>query len=171
VPGSSPPVPPRSAGTFPLAAIARDLDGDFVSELLVIDQTADSVGIVRNAGAGNLLVDQRLLSSVRPLSVVSGDFDGDGRYDLLATGLTTAEAINISDFVAPLRGDGNGDGLISIADVTALTRELRDGDSARVDDVTRGTYAGTQGVDADGDGLVTHLDFRLVLARQFPPAE
>jgi hypothetical protein len=119
---------------------------------------------IRRSGAGQLLPEQTILSSVRPAQILTGDFNGDGRYDVLSTGSTTCEIINVTDITPLLRGDANGDTRRSVADITALFIEIYDGDGARVDDVPNGDFAGNQGADANGDGSVNRLDLKPLLA-------
>jgi hypothetical protein len=156
---------PRSGGNFPIGVTIRDLNADAISEILIGDRTADAIAVIRRSGAGILLPEQEILSSIRPAEIVTGDFDGDGRYDLLSTGATTCELINVTDVTPLLRGDANGDARRSVADVTALFIELYDGDGARVDDVPHGDFAANQGADANGDGTVDRLDLPPLLAR------
>jgi hypothetical protein len=151
-------------GLFPLAVAARDLDGDGLADVLFADQTGDAISITANVG-GALVAVAQPRASLRPAVVATGDFDGDGDYDALTAGLTVVRLSNTTDAGFAPRGDGNGDGRVSVADLTALILELSDGDGARADDVTRGGFAGASGADADGDALVGLRDFPLLLAR------
>ena len=67
-----------------------------------------------------------------------------------------------------LRGDGNGDGEVSAADLVSVMRELGDGNGTRVEQVSGGSYQPAAGVDANGDGLITPQDIRAVAHRLFP---
>ncbi|HEX8171018.1 MAG TPA: PQQ-dependent sugar dehydrogenase [Thermoanaerobaculia bacterium] len=64
----------------------------------------------------------------------------------------------------PPRGDCNGDGLVNSSDLSALYLELRDGDPQPMTQAQGGTYVGSWGCDANGDGAISSADV-LVLAR------
>jgi hypothetical protein len=67
-----------------------------------------------------------------------------------------------------IRGDGNGDGKVTAADLVAVARKLRDGAATRVEQVAKGSYAAAPGADANGDGLVTGQDEWALAHRLFP---
>jgi hypothetical protein len=58
----------------------------------------------------------------------------------------------------PQRGDCNGDGAVDIRDLDALTRELADGDPHSTITAQNGSFAGSWGCDANGDGLISAAD-------------
>ncbi len=158
--------PRRSAGTFPTEATLRDLNNDGFAEAIVNDQLNDLTTVLLNNGTGSLGTTMPLLASVAPRGVATGDFDGDGRYDVFTVGRTVCRLRNATENArAVRRGDGNGDQRVSAADVVALLRELRDGDGARADDTGRGAFHGDAGADADGDGTVDTTDLRALLRR------
>ena len=108
-----------------------------------------------------------------PASVAAADFDGDGRYDGAAANNYSAGSISVmTNILAPavIRGDGNGDGKVTVADAVAVMRELGDGNGTSIEDVriAGGTYAAAPGIDANGDGLVTPQDALAVAHRLFP---
>ena len=115
-----------------------------------------------------------------PIAIAAGDFDNDGRYDA-ASANNDPRANNLSvlsncardpgcnPFPIPgrtpgppgqaaLRGDGNGDGRISAADLVAVGREVMDSDGFQVEAIGRGSYDAAPGVDANGDGRVDAQD-------------
>jgi glucose/arabinose dehydrogenase len=75
--------------------------------------------------------------------------------------LTTGLAIY--RLVVPLRGDCNGDGLVNAADLTALDRELADGDPHPMVTAQDGSYRASWGCDVDGDGLISSADRAMLL--------
>ena len=125
-----------------------------------------------------------------PKAVVAGDFDLDGRYDI-ATANPDSYASNISilyncardvagmngatiscdpNLPGPkgtnaVRGDANGDGKSTAADLVAVGLEVMDGDGFAVEDIGRGSYQASAGVDANGDGRVDAQD-RLAVAHR-----
>jgi glucose/arabinose dehydrogenase len=60
--------------------------------------------------------------------------------------------------VVPQRGDCNGDGVVDVADLAALDRELADGDPHPVFTAQAGSYRGSWGCDVDGDGMISSAD-------------
>ncbi len=64
-----------------------------------------------------------------------------------------------------LRGDANGDGLRTAADLVAVGLEVTDGDGSAVENIGHGTYQASAGVDANGDGRVDAQD-RLAVAHR-----
>jgi hypothetical protein len=103
-------------------------------------------------------------------AVTSADFNGDGRYDVVAANTAAAPSVALATNIGAtpvLRGDGNGDGVVSAADVIAVLRKLADGYGSRPEDAKKGTYAAALGIDANGDGVVTPQDARGVIHRLF----
>lgn len=64
----------------------------------------------------------------------------------------------IYHLVMPLRGDCNGDGIIDVNDLAALNLELADGDPHPAIAAQDGSYRGSWGCDADGDGMISAAD-------------
>ncbi|HWW61235.1 MAG TPA: PQQ-dependent sugar dehydrogenase, partial [Thermoanaerobaculia bacterium] len=58
----------------------------------------------------------------------------------------------------PARGDCNGDGLANAADLPSLSLELADGGPHPALDAPNGSYRGSWGCDADGDGMIQTED-------------
>ncbi|HVN83466.1 MAG TPA: FG-GAP-like repeat-containing protein [Candidatus Binatia bacterium] len=156
--------PPRQAGQLPTALTVRDFAGAGSPALLATDRIGDAVGLLIDAGHANFQLSQTVLASLRPVGVATGDFDGDGWYDAMTVGNTICR-LTTTGADPQLRGDGNGDGRVNAADLVALARELADGDGTSVDDVARGSFTASPGVDADGDGRVSRIDARALILR------
>ncbi|MDF1799798.1 MAG: VCBS repeat-containing protein [Planctomycetota bacterium] len=62
----------------------EDLDGDAQPDVLVADGTTGEVSLWRNGGAGVLVGAERYGTGFPPTSLAVGDFDHDGRRDVLA---------------------------------------------------------------------------------------
>lgn len=162
----------REAGTFdgPAAVVARDVTNDGVPDLVVADQaSSNAVWVARSLGSQRRFSLTSFGVSRQPNSVTTGDFDGDGRYDMAAlTTFVAAVGVISNDAMASVvRGDGNNDTTVSAADVAALMRETAEGGTRRVEDVGRGAFAGSPGLDANGDGAADRLDTLALVHRLF----
>ncbi len=172
------------AGNLVSAIVARDFTGDQIVDLGLVNQTDNAMRVLVGNGDGTfrrtLLPDN---VSRMPIAIAAGDFDGDGRYDA-ATANSDPSANNVSVLSncardpgcdpfgqpgpagsAALRGDGNGDGHRTAADLVAVAAELADGDGQQVEAIAGGSFGGDRvapGVDANGDGIITAQDGRAV---------
>ena len=102
-----------STGSTPYGIVASDFNGDGKVDLAVTNTcgngtTCDppefgSVSILMGAGDGTFTVTSRVLTNYhKPLGIAAGDFNADGKTDLVVVGLTESSAL-------VLLGDGNGD--------------------------------------------------------------
>jgi hypothetical protein len=151
---------------FATAMGVRDLDADGFLDAIATDLLSGDVTVLQNTGAASWQPRQPMVTGERPAAVAVGDFNDDGRYDVVSTGATVARLLN-ETAVQPsiLRGDGNGDGRVGAADLSALTSELFDGDGRQVEGVRRAGLVAAAGADADGDGVVIRADLRALLRR------
>jgi glucose/arabinose dehydrogenase len=69
-----------------------------------------------------------------------------------------ATAGGIWRLIPPVKGDVNGDGTVTEADLEALAHELVDGDGDSVFAVHQGSVASSWAADANGDGIVDSRD-------------
>lgn len=81
------------SGTDPIWVSIGDLDGDGKADLAVANFNNASVSILRNlsSGAGNISFATRVdfITGSSPRSVAIGDFDGDGKPDLIVANATS----------------------------------------------------------------------------------
>jgi hypothetical protein len=164
------------SGTLPAAIALRDVDGDGLLDALVADRVSDRV-VIRPARAStpffNPIVSSCpyfgcLPAGRTPFDLAGADFDDDGAYDIAAVnrgGGTLSVALNGLE-TEVMRGDLNADGLVSIADSTAMMRLLQQGAAGQaIEEAVRLEVAPHLGADADGDGELTGADAIGVVAR------
>jgi hypothetical protein len=155
---------------------ARDLTGDGIPDLLAGDEVNSILkAFVRAAvpNTRNFSTADTVGVNRRPIGVVTGDTDGDGRYDGIAADSSPAPTASILTNIRGdgfLRGDGNGDGRVSAADAVAVMRKVKDLNGMHAEDAgTRGTFVARIAVDANGDGIITPQDVFGVAHRIFNP--
>jgi hypothetical protein len=175
--GGFSPGPQLGIGGSASSVVARDVTGDLIPDILVADQVSNVVSAFYSSGSTRQFrhdsrVDDVLVSR-GPVSAGCADVDGDGRYDGLAANGFLAGSVSVLTNIgatAVLRGDGNADKRVTVADTLAVIRVLSDGRGRRVEDVrvTGGTDVARAGVDANGDGFVTPQDALAVAHELFP---
>ena len=128
-----------ATGNSPSSIVAGDFNNDGVLDLAVVNRGEDSVSILLGNGdgtftatAGRPSTGVQVPSTLMPVSIVAGDFNGDGNLDLavvntgentvsilLGNGDGTFNATNsptTGDFPASIAvGDFNGDGIPDLA--------------------------------------------------------
>lgn len=165
---------PLRVSGFVSGLFVRDVTGDSFPDVLVTDQTSNAVSVFVRSGSSRLFVrDSVITVSRQPVRMVAADFDGDGRYDGAALNSAVASSVSVLTNIRAtpvLRGDGNGDAVVSAADAVAVMRKLGDGTDLRIEQVrvSSGSYPAAPGVDANGDGVVSLQDALAVAHRLFP---
>ncbi len=178
-------------GELASALVARDITGDQIVDLLVVNQTGNEVNLLRGIGNGTMArFGQSDAVSRMPIAVAAGDFDSDGRYDGVTANndpsannvsvlYNCARDVGCDPFAVPgrppnppgsnaLRGDANNDGAITAADFVAVGAEVMDGDGFAVESIGLGSYRrAVPGADANGDGRVDPQDRVAVAHRIF----
>ena len=174
-------------GELANAIVARDFTGDQIVDLAVVSQTSNKVCLLRRRRAtaadaresvlrrGEPHADRhrgRRLRRRRPLRRRVGEQRPERQQRLGAVQLRRATTAAIPSRrirrrrVQPaLRGDGNGDGVRSAADLVAVAAEVMDGDGFQVEDDRARRLPASPGVDANGDGRVDAQD-RLAVAHR-----
>lgn len=131
-----------TAGSFPSAVAIGDLDSDGVPDLVVTNLNGNSFQVFRNATAGgvlNLVLDETRTTDPGPLGIALGDYNQNGKIDILVTSQTVAAFANSTT----LPGDINLVGSISFASAGGPSQAIfadLDGD-ARMDLVSAATSA------------------------------
>ncbi len=95
-----------NVGNGPISVAVDDFNGDHISDLVVVNESDNNVGILLGNGDGTFkkqVVYSTSLNGVggNPLSVVTGDFNGDGFVDLAVADYQTEQ-------VSVLLGNGDG---------------------------------------------------------------
>lgn len=162
-----------SGAASPAGIVARDFSGDLRPDVGIADEV-DNMVLLYTKLSGNRfftnLPNDDYIVSRRPIRMVAGDFNGDGRYDAVALNSFVAGSASVMTNVTGgllLRGDANGDGSIAAADMVGVLREVADGDGTRPEDAAD-AFPGGVVADANGDAVIDRLDARAVVARIFP---
>ena len=92
-----------SAGTGTRSVISADFNGDGKIDIAAANYTSNNISVLLGDGAGNLGSSTNFTVAVgaNPISIVSGDFNGDGKADLATANYSTN---NVSVFL----GTGTG---------------------------------------------------------------
>ena len=139
---------PLAVGSGPVDSLAVDLDGDGRTDIVTADRDGNRLSILANSSSpGSLSFStSSIATTARPAFVGRGDFDGDGRPDLVIvhdfssaasiTVLRNTSSVGAISFAAPvlvsnLAGFGlvvadlNGDGRSEIVTITDSGSRLR----------------------------------------------
>lgn len=73
----------------------RDLDGDGVLDVAVVDELGSGVNFLRGNGDGSFAVPLSFPSGAVPNYLGIGDFDGDHRPDLVTTSFTDPGSVAV----------------------------------------------------------------------------
>jgi hypothetical protein len=94
---------PVAVGSFPLAAVVGDFNGDGIVDLAVANVTSNNVSILLGNGSGGFAQapGSPVAVGIEPNYVVAGDFNGDGIVDLAVPNFE-------SNNVSILLGNGSG---------------------------------------------------------------
>ncbi len=108
-----------STGIGPSDVAIGDLDGDGKSDLAIANQGGNSISILRNTGAPAAMgyaaqIDFSTGPGSNPVSISSGDLDGDGRLDLAVTNLDNS-TVSIFRNISTGPGDISFSGRIDLA--------------------------------------------------------
>lgn len=76
-----------STGTQPANIQIRDFDGDGKPDVAIANYGSNSISLFRNTSVGNTVsfaLKTDLISGINPNSLASADFDGDGKFEIVA---------------------------------------------------------------------------------------
>jgi large repetitive protein len=86
------------AGTTPRAITIDDLDGDARPDIIVTNYTGNTISVYRNISvAGTVSFDAKVdfVSGANPLSVATGDFNGDGKADVAVVNDDNSNTVSV----------------------------------------------------------------------------
>lgn len=98
---------PAAANSYPHGLRVADLNGDGLPEILVANQSGDSISILQNIGsAGSLTTNSfapqtALVTGANPTDIGIGDFNGDGRPDLVTTAFNGSQLSVLRNVATP----------------------------------------------------------------------
>lgn len=145
----------------------RDVTGDRLPDAIVANQIGNSVTVLPNNGNRVFGSSVAYTVGLRPQEVVAGDFDRDGRYDLVARGSGTWALSNANDAPTTAPGDANGDGTRSAADLIPLAAALASRPTQPVERAAHLLDSTTAAIDVTGDGVVSDVDLPPLLRSLF----
>ncbi|GIW43715.1 MAG: hypothetical protein KatS3mg077_0997 [Candidatus Binatia bacterium] len=173
-PSSISPLSFGSGGEVPSGLAARDVNGDGLPDIVASGEVGSIVRVFLRSGEPSARSFQSagiFPTNRRPVSLVVGDLNGDGRYDASAAASSPAPTTTVLTNIASegfRRGEANRDGRVTAADLVAVVRKLAEFTPLRVEDfAARGAFAVGPGADADGDGVLSSLDLGAALAWAF----
>jgi hypothetical protein len=164
-----------ATGASPAGEAVGDFNGDGKADLVVVNQTANTVSVLLGNGDGTYGAKTDFPTGTTPFGVAVGDFNGDGKPDvavankganslsvLLGNGdgsfapktdiplLITPVAITVGDF----NGDGKPDIALATENTTtdAMTMVLNSGTGTFLSPVTTATYTPPLGSTLAGGG-------------------
>jgi hypothetical protein len=98
---------PAAANSYPHGLRVADLNGDGRPEILVANQSGDSISILKNIGSvGSLTTNSfapqtALVTGANPTDIGIGDFNGDGRPDLVTTAFNGSQLSVLRNVATP----------------------------------------------------------------------
>ena len=174
-----------AVGAGPVVQAVGDFNGDGRADLVVVNQTSNTVSVLLGNGDGTFQPKTDYATGTTPWGVAVGDFNGDGKLDiavanngansvsiLLGNGDGTFQPrTDIALLLTPVAltvGDFNGDGKADIAVATenvandSVTMLLGNGNGtfqAPVTTVTDSALPGTAGLFGGGQSSIASADF------------
>jgi len=109
-----------AVGTYPVATVAGDFNGDGKLDLAVANNGSNNVSVLLGNGDGTFQSPVNYLAGPSPSFMAAGDFNGDGKIDLAVTN-GSANTVSIllgngdGTFQAPVQYSNGGDAAIFIA--------------------------------------------------------
>lgn len=164
----------------------RPSDGELVPPDYVFQETVAPTGMIAVNGAHPMLRRGILLGAfvtkaiyyfpdVRPREVAAPivllEDEVGPVIDLAQTAageILFTSGFGIYRLLTPRRGDCDGDGALTSADLAALGRELADGSAQRAIDAQDGGHRGSWGCDANSDGLISEADTAEMIRLLYP---
>lgn len=146
--------------SVPVLALARDLNGDMVADLVTVNSFSDSVTTLAGIGGGEFEPGVDFSVGTTPLGAAVVDLNGDRKPDLITVNFDDDDCtllLNLTSY-DPLPGDADGNGRLSEQDRELIMAEFFDGDGRATFLVHRGYLALDARADVNSDGHVSSAD-------------
>ena len=100
----------RAIPTLPVESgmIAADLNGDGLTDVLYIDFSGNLTTALSRGNGTFSVIDEKTPVSDPSDILISGDFNGDGKMDIIAIGPANGSLASADDLLYFLQGNGNG---------------------------------------------------------------
>jgi hypothetical protein len=100
------PLAPLPVGSYPCSVAVADLNGDGIPDIVVANQSSNTVSVLLGNGDGTFQTEQTFSVGAYPASVAVADLNGDGKPDLVVA--NRGSPINPGNSVSVLLGIGDG---------------------------------------------------------------
>ncbi len=112
--------PAYETGTSPIAVVAEDLDGDGHADLVVANQSSNTISIFRGNGDGTFQTRVDLPTGIQPSAIATGDLDGDGYPDIVVCNGNSSVSVFLhgpSGYVSSSLSVGSGSVAVTLVDL------------------------------------------------------
>lgn len=156
-----------TVGADPQSILVRDVTGDAVADLVVVNRLNNSISLLAGRGNGEFEPAVSFRVGDVPSDLALADLNDDGRPDAITPNLNGNDCtilLNESDHPFVF-GDLDGDAIVDSADVARLPPELFDGDGDAAELAHEGWVMLDERADPNRDRRVTAADLVWIARR------